>query len=409
MINTNIFNSSKEGGRGIALPMFFCLYIAQSIPSSFFATALQVMMREAQYPLAVIGLLQLVKLPWVLKFLWSPLVDRQCITGRDFKRCIIGSECIYAFFIILAGQFDISHVHLVILLVSLSLVASATQDIATDALAILMHKGRDKNLVNSMQSMGSFGGTMIGSGVLLLVLNQWGWRTVTTCLGLFVLFMLLPLLMRKNIQIEQKSKEKRARLIDFASFFAQKGIWRQVGFLVLYYACIIGILSMVRPWLVDLGYSMKEIGVMSGIVGTSAAFLASLSGGFIVRRIGVYKARILFACLILVTTLCFLGMSFLGTPTTAMLYGAIILLWCSYGMATIVVYTSAMECVRPGREGTDFTVQTVITHLSGIIMATLSGTLAGHLGFQGLFATEVGITLIMILYVLIVFKPKHAN
>ena len=127
------------------------------------------------------------------------------------------------------------------------------------------------------------------------------------------------------------------------------------------------------------------------------------------RRIGVYKARILFACLILATTLCFLGMSFLGTPTTAMLYGAIILLWCSYGMATIVVYTSAMECVRPGREGTDFTVQTVITHLSGIIMATLSGTLAGHLGFQGLFATEVGITLIMILYVLIVFKPKHAN
>ena len=56
--------------------MFFCLYIAQSIPSSFFATALQVMMREANYSLATIGLLQLVKLPWVVKFLWSPLVDR---------------------------------------------------------------------------------------------------------------------------------------------------------------------------------------------------------------------------------------------------------------------------------------------------------------------------------------------
>ena len=78
-------------------------------------------------------------------------------------------------------------------------------------------------------------------------------------------------------------------------------------------------------------------------------------------------------------------------------------------MATIVVYTSAMECVRPGREGTDFTVQTVITHLSGIIMAALSGSLAGHFGFPGLFAPEVCITLLMILYILIVFKPRHAS
>lgn len=95
-------NISREG-RGIGLPMFFCLYIAQSLPSSFFATALQVMMREAHYSLATIGLLQLVKLPWVLKFLWSPIVDRHCLTGRDFRRCIIGSECVYALFIILAG------------------------------------------------------------------------------------------------------------------------------------------------------------------------------------------------------------------------------------------------------------------------------------------------------------------
>ena len=63
-------------------------------------------MREANYSLATIGLLQLVKLPWVLKFLWSPLVDRHCITGRDFRRCIIFSECIYALFIVLAGPSD---------------------------------------------------------------------------------------------------------------------------------------------------------------------------------------------------------------------------------------------------------------------------------------------------------------
>ena len=389
--------------------MFFCLYIAQSIPSSFFATALQVMMREANYSLATIGLLQLVKLPWVVKFLWSPLVDRHCLTGRDFRRCIVVSEIVYAIFIILAGHLNVTdNLYLIIFMVMLSLVASATQDIATDALAILMHTGRDKSMVNSMQSMGSFGGALIGSGVLLLVLHQFGWHMVTPFLGVFVLLMLIPLLRRKDLNIAQKDVRQRARLTDFASFFIQRGIWRQIGFLLLYYASIIGILSMMRPWLVDLGYSMKEIGVMSGIIGTSSAFCASFGAGFIVRRIGIFTARILFACFILLTTLYFLGLVMLGTPTTAMLYGGIVLMWMSYGMATIVVYTSAMECVRPGREGTDFTVQTVLTHLSGIIMAGLSGAVADHFGYHGLFLAEVIIASISLVYIILLFRKPHA-
>ena len=402
-------NHISSKGRGIGLPMFFCLYIAQSIPSSFFATALQVMMREANYSLATIGLLQLVKLPWVVKFLWSPLVDRHCLTGRDFRRCIVVSEIVYAIFIILAGHLNVTdNLYLIIFMVMLSLVASATQDIATDALAILMHTGRDKSMVNSMQSMGSFGGALIGSGVLLLVLHQFGWHMVTPFLGVFVLLMLIPLLRRKDLNIAQKDVRQRARLTDFASFFVQRGIWRQIGFLLLYYASIIGILSMMRPWLVDLGYSMKEIGVMSGIIGTSSAFCASFGAGFIVRRIGIFTARILFACFILLTTLYFLGLVMLGTLTTAMLYGGIVLMWMSYGMATIVVYTSAMECVRPGREGTDFTVQTVLTHLSGIIMAGLSGAVADHFGYYGLFLAEVIIASISLVYIILLFRKPHA-
>ena len=394
----------------IGLPMFFCLYIAQSIPSSFFATALQVMMREAHYSLATIGLLQLVKLPWVLKFLWSPVVDRHCLTGRDFRRCIIGSECVYALFIILAGLFDVSdNLYLIIALVCLSLVASATQDIATDALAILMHGGRDKSMVNSMQSMGSFGGALVGSGLLLIVLHTFGWQTVTLCLGLFVLLMLIPLIMRREPVIAAKSTQERARLTDFASFFTQRGIWRQIGFLMLYYASMIGILSMMRPWLVDLGYDMKEIGVMSGIVGTSAAFCASFGAGLLLRRVGIRFTRILFACFILFTTIYFLGLSYLSQPSTLMLYLGIILMWSSYGMATIVVYTSAMECVRPGREGTDFTIQTVLTHLSGIIIATLSGSVAQHFGYHGLFLTECFLAALSLCYILIFFRKNACS
>lgn len=388
------------------LATFFCLYIAQTIPMSFFSTVIPVMMRQENFSLSAIGLLQLIKLPWILKFLWSPLVDRHTLTTRDYKRWIFSSELIYAILIFAVALLDFkTDFYTILTLIIISFIASATQDIATDALAVLAFNRKDKSLVNSMQSMGSFGGSMIGSGVLLLLFKQIGWNYLLPCLALFVIIALLPLLFNKTIDIQTKDKDQRAKKADVFYFFTRRDIWKQVGFLFLYYSGLIGTLAMLRPWLVDLGYDMKEIGMMSGVAGTFVGFLSSFIGGMIIRKIGRYKARILFAFFVLIATCYFFGLSY-TIPTTAMLYGGIFLLWGSYGMATIVVYTTAMDCVRPGREGTDFTIQTVITHLSGMLMAILSGKIADHTGYHGLFLFETTIAFISLIYILTVFRKK---
>lgn len=390
------------------LATFFCLYIAQTIPMSFFSTVIPVMMRQENFSLSAIGLLQLIKLPWILKFLWSPLVDRHALTTRDYKRWIFSSELIYAILIFAVALLDFkTDFYTILTLIIISFIASATQDIATDALAVLAFNRKDKSLVNSMQSMGSFGGSMIGSGVLLLLFKQIGWNYLLPCLALFVIIALLPLLFNKTIDIQTKDKDQRAKKADVFYFFTRRDIWKQIGFLFLYYSGLIGTLAMLRPWLVDLGYDMKEIGMMSGVAGTFVGFLSSFIGGMIIRKIGRYKARILFAFFVLIATCYFFGLSY-TIPTTAMLYGGIFLLWGSYGMATIVVYTTAMDCVRPGREGTDFTIQTVITHLSGMLMAILSGKIADHTGYHGLFLFETTIAFISLIYILTVFR-KNKN
>ena len=62
-------------------PVLFSLYIAQSIPMSFFSTVVPIIMRQENFSLSSIGMLQLVKLPWLLKFLWAPIV-----TGKQIGR-----------------------------------------------------------------------------------------------------------------------------------------------------------------------------------------------------------------------------------------------------------------------------------------------------------------------------------
>ncbi len=81
-------------------PLLFSLYIAQSIPMSFFSTVVPVIMRQENYSLSSIGLLQLIKLPWTLKFLWAPMVVNKARTPKDLKRLIFISEAFYALVIL---------------------------------------------------------------------------------------------------------------------------------------------------------------------------------------------------------------------------------------------------------------------------------------------------------------------
>lgn len=387
------------------LATFFCLYIAQNIPMSFFSTVIPVMMRQEEFSLSSIGMLQLIKLPWILKFLWSPMVDSNSNQVSDYKRWIITSEIVYAFLIFGVAFLDFKTDFVTILVcLIMSFIASATQDIATDALAVRCFVRKDKSLVNSMQSMGSFSASLIGGGLLLILFRNIGWNAIIPFLGVFVLLAILPLIFNKSMVIPDSDEVRpKARKKDILVFFTQKGIWKQIVFLLLYYAGIIGTLAMLKPYLVDLGYTMQEIGSMSGIVGTVAGFVAAFCGGLVVRRIGVFWSRIFFSALTLLTTAYFWMLS-ITVPDLFMLNLGIILLWGSYGFSTIVVYTTSMNIVRTGREGTDFTLQTVITHISGILMAVFSGKIADMTGYSGLFAFETGIAFISFLYVIWVFR-----
>lgn len=400
--------NSQKGGK---LFTFFCLYIAQSIPMSFFSTVLPVIMRQQHFSLELIGMLQLLKLPWILKFLWSPAIDRSSSRLSHYKRWIFSSEMIYAAIILVISFLDFQTTPLLIIgLILCSFIASATQDIATDALAVISFSRKNKSLVNSMQSMGSFAGAMVGGGLLLLIYNRLGWETLLPFLALFTVISIFPLIFFKERHMEAPIPEKKMEKIhpnDLLGFFKQKGIRRQIPFLFLYYMGLIGILTMLKPMLVDYGYSMREIGIMSGIIGTSMGCAASFAAGFIVRRIGRNTSRILFACLTLVTAVYFYCLVTFLPVNIATLHLGITLLWASYGMSTIIVYTISMDCVRTGYEGTDFTIQTVITHLSSMLIAVLSGKLAGSLGYANLFLIEIGIAVLSLIYIIIAFHMKR--
>ena len=164
-------------------------------------------------------------------------------------------------------------------------------------------------------------------------------------------------------------------------------MWPHVVFLVLFFAGFDGIMVMLKPWMVDMGYNMREIGLYNGVIGTSVAFVMALFAGWWVKRVGVRTARCLVATAALAVPVYFLALTFL-TPSLPLVLTGIILLRAVEASAAVTLYASSMDFVREGREGTDFTVQVVIVHTSGALLAVVAGGVGQWLDYRGLCLTE---------------------
>lgn len=255
---------------------FFSLYLAQATPMSAFTTMLPVLMRQQALSLTAIGLVQLVRLPWLFKFLWAPYVDRHTKDLASFKRWIIGTELFYAMIIIgisfLKLEVDFP---LILTLIVIALTCSATHDIATDALTTLSYPPEERSMANGMQSMAGFAASILGGGGLLITYHYIGWQATFVGLALWVILLLLPLLRyRPKIAVERETT-RRITLKDLYRFFDQPQAWSQVGFLVLTQAGIVGIMTMMKPYLVDQGFDLVEIGYWFNFFGAGCGFVAS--------------------------------------------------------------------------------------------------------------------------------------
>lgn len=399
----------KEEKNWIKFPVLFSLYIAQSIPMSFFSTVVPVIMRQEKYSLQSIGLMQLIKLPWIIKFLWAPLIDNKARTSAQLRRWILFSELFYAAIILSIGFFNLqTDFRTIVILMVIAFLASATQDIAVDIFAILHLSPSERSIGNSMQSAGSFVGTLFGTGVMLIAYHYFGWTPLLLLLSLFVVFAVIPALLYRKPVSKDISQKQRISLKDIFLFFREKGKGRRVLVLVFYYSGIIGILTLLKPFLVDLGYNVKQIGFISGIFGTSVAVISSFAGGFIVKKAGRKTSMYLFLALGLFAALLFRFVAG-GTPSLPAIYASTGLLWCAYGLSTVAIYTTSMDIVRKGREGTDFTIQIVITHLSSLIIAVMSGKLGDLLGYKKFFTVEVMLCAFTFLILFYALGNKQIN
>lgn len=388
------------------------LYFAQGLPAGLLSKSLPAIARETGLPREYIGLLALAALPWALKFLWAPWVDRLG-AGRPNhrKRWIIGTQCAAAGVLLVTGALDRHWLFndgfpMLLGLLFLLNLCFATHDIASDGLAVRLLVPSLRGPGNSLQAMGYKIGMIVGGAGLLVAGGPLGWQGALGLVTLLLMLLLFPVI-RFAEPGERVAPGSRAGLRWWWREFA--GFWRRPGMLV-WLMVLLGYRlgdslgsRMIKPALIDAGWSLSAVGTLD-LVASLAGLAGAAAGGLLLMQMPRVNALILFG---LLQALGLGGWSLAGGQPVSVVAGIAVFEQFADGLSTVALFTMMMDRCRPNHEGTDYTLQASTVLLASGLFVLASGFSAAWLDYSNHFLLSAGLSAIAILPALLWKRVAH--
>lgn len=389
--------------------VLFSLYWAQGLPVGFMTHALPVILRAQGVSLAQIGGFGLLMAPWAIKVLWAPWVDRYN-QGRwgHYRTWImltqvasIGILIALSFLPIQALNQPAYLLMFFIALLSMNMMG-ATQDIATDGLAVHLLKSKQQHWGNMFQVLGSRLGFIVGGGAMLWAMDWLTWQATFLSLAGLVFLNTLPILCfqepRHRVMAQGDSgvissapnstaHSWRVSLQGYRHYAAQNPTL-YAWFWVLCSLKVTDGLSgpISKPLLVDLGLSLSQIGIYITMLGAVAALLGAGIASLCLQRIRRAHALLLFSVLKLISLF---GFAWLARQyehayqvDAWLIYTINAFEDASSALLLVVVLTLVMQYSRSTTAATDFTLQVSIMALVSGVLYTLSGIAGDYLGYS---------------------------
>lgn len=370
------------------------LYVSQAIPLGFFVVALPAILRQRGTSLETVSLFSALALPWLIKFLWAPLVDGRGSARGHYRSWILPLQLFSVLAVAsLAWAEPDGNLTMLAVVGGLFMLCAATQDIATDGLAVRVLREEERGVGNGIQVGGYYLGQILGGGVVLILFDRFGWVGAMLGMALFLCIPLWPAWRFDEVAASVPVKSEGVRFGSIVSFFTRPGALGWIVLLLVYRSGDAMAMTMLNPMLVDLGLSLKVIGVMTGVAFSVGALVGSLTGGWLTGRLGRRVSLTLFACLHAVALSGYL-LPANGLVSIGWIYALVLTVAVAGGLATAALYTCMMDRSDPETAATDFTLQQSLCAIGPVVGAVLSGSLAAKFGYSALFAACVGVSLL---------------
>ncbi len=363
------------------------LYFSQGLPFGFFTQALPVLLRQQGASLPDIGLANLLALPWALKFLWAPWVDRRVAgaTGGR-RRFILPLQAATALLLVALAFLPSTQIPALLAAVLLINLLAATQDVATDGLAVKLLTATERGAGSAVQVGAYRIGMIVGGGALLMVIADLGQPGTFTVMAGLVALASLPILRFRGVEPAGPAPQT----LQF-SWFSVPGAWRWLLLLVVYKLGDAVGSAMIRPLLVDRGLGLGEVGWLLGTIGSTFGLLGALLGGALFSRLSRRSALVSAG---VAQSLTLAGWAAVAAGLPDGWIGVVSALeHLGSGVATVTLFATMMDAARREHAGTDYTIQASAVVIATAAGGLVSGFVAEPLGYVPFFCFSALVSL----------------
>ena len=355
------------------------LYFAEGLPFGIAYDVWPVYFRVHGVSLTEIGLMSLLSLPWTWKMLWAPLVDRYGARQQWISACLL----VLAVAALAIIPQDAGHPSWLLWGVLLAFTtASATQDIAIDAYAVDVSTPEETGAINGVRISAARIALLVGGGGVIALAEITGWTPLWIALA--ALFLVLSVVAFASPRVALDQKERRNPIRPVLAWLLR---WEMLPVLVFVPLFKLGdslLGRMVKPFWVDRGYSLTEIGLISVTLGVILTILGALAGGWFVKRYGILRALLWLGIAQALPHFGYAAVAALELPRES-IYAASMLESFAQGLGTSAFLSLLMNLCDREHAATQYALLSALFALTRDVGGAFSGLGVERLGYSTYF------------------------
>lgn len=394
------------------LLVVFMLGFASGLPIALVGGTLQAWFKTSGASIVLIGFTSLIGQPYSYKYFWAPLLDKYSpVSTLDRRRSwmlamqitIIGLIICMAMFkpeaVVHLYKWDVPVLFLLGIVLS---TCSATQDIAIDAYRIEVLKHDERGLGSALGIEGYRVAMLASGGFALVLADKLGWQVTYICMAGLMLIGVLATLIAPPVQnIEKSNKSLKTIIIaSFKDFLLRKNAWLILLLIILYKLGDAFSHALSTTFLLDLGFSLTEVGLINKVLGVVATLIGVFVGGLFMTRVGLYRALLFFGILASLTNLTYMLLALAGKNFNIACTAVLIENICA-GMGTAAFVALLMSLCSKNYTATQFALLSSLTALGRIYVGPISGYMVQAFGwaiFYGFSAMAAIPSLLLLIY-----------
>jgi PAT family beta-lactamase induction signal transducer AmpG len=374
------------------------------LPLLLTISVLQAWMKEEGVDLTVIGMMALVGLPYTLKFLWAPFLDRFTLPFLGRRRgWLLVAQAALMLSIAGLGFTDPGKSPWVVAFAAfLVTFFSASQDIVVDAYRREDLPDEELGLGSSLYVNGYRVGMLLASGGGLIMADHVPFSSVYLIMAACMLPAVLTTLLAPEPEIAAGTPKtlRDAVFNPLIEYFSRKEALWILAFILFYKLGDSMASAITIPFYLEIGFSKTQIGAVVKLFGFWATIAGSLIGGVMMLRLKINRSLWVFGFLQAISTAGFAVLAWIGksVPVLSAVIGFENL---SSGMGT-AAFVAFMASITDKRfTATQYALLTSFMGVPRVLASAPTGFFAKTLGWEGFF---IGCTLMAIPGMLLLLK-----